>query len=306
MQKLTKKQEKINYLLNRDFLTQKQISSRLKISKQAVNKCIKIIQQKGHISFIKNKRLTNVGVTPKPSQPFNNSHFKKKVRLHNQHLVIKILFKDNNYNIFRSKVTNFKIEGNTIKLNRENVEIYSNTSFFDENTNDVKKQSMEYWINLIVRLQNDLKIVLYKDKVNNIKVVREHYSEVNNELAEDYNDRKEKLSLKDPKDGKEWLKIDNSFNLNELETTHPNKAQNDMNIVKGFFDDLRESPVKLSDLSGILCDTLKLIRESADVNKETAHGLKCVTDILISNLPKENNVTAEEEITDTKVPDYIN
>ncbi|GAH34208.1 unnamed protein product, partial [marine sediment metagenome] len=61
---------------------------------------------------------------------------------------------------------------------------------------------------------------------------REHYGLVKNELARQYNDRKEKMIIRG-EDGKTWLWIDDSKGLSEIETNEPNVSRQ----VQNFWND---------------------------------------------------------------------
>lgn len=69
-------------------------------------------------------------------------------------------------------------------------------------------------------------------------VGRQHYALVRNELARDYLDRGVKLGLVG-EDGKLWLLIDNSLQLEELETVHAERARPDNDKVKAWFEGVR-------------------------------------------------------------------
>jgi len=71
------------------------------------------------------------------------------------------------------------------------------------------------------------------------KVSKQHFSLINNILAKDYRERGDKLNVYN-EDGELWLNIDNSFNLDELETLHGKTAKDDNKIVQKDFNDLKE------------------------------------------------------------------
>jgi hypothetical protein len=78
---------------------------------------------------------------------------------------------------------------------------------------------------------------------------KQHYADVENELAKKYNNEKEKFQVTG-NDGKVWLLIDKS-DLDEFEYVHSKRAVSDCDDrVSPFFNDLRENQhYKLSELS---------------------------------------------------------
>jgi hypothetical protein len=75
-----------------------------------------------------------------------------------------------------------------------------------------------------------------------IKRIKIDISEVGNCLAVDMAAKKQWLSIKGAKDGKEWFRIDYSQNaFKEAETTHPEDNKQDAELIFGrYFNDLRE------------------------------------------------------------------
>ena len=73
-----------------------------------------------------------------------------------------------------------------------------------------------------------------------LKFSKQHYAEIKNELARQYNRDGHKLRVKGF-DG-EWLLIDKSLNVDELETVHTQTSPKDMDkIITPFFNDLRNN-----------------------------------------------------------------
>ena len=87
-----------------------------------------------------------------------------------------------------------------------------------------------------------------------------------NELAKDCNLNKDYIRVYTREDGKLWFMIDNSFNLNEAETVHPETAKADMeNIIQPYFNDLRENKHLLpSQINKAVLDTQKQVYEIAN------------------------------------------
>lgn len=87
-------------------------------------------------------------------------------------------------------------------------------------------------------LQKVLKVKLF-EKFLDFKTARNHYALIKNQLAEEYNKEKKKLSIYD--DRKELrIIIDNSLRLNEFEAVHQKEARTDNEKVQDWFKDLLE------------------------------------------------------------------
>jgi len=155
------------------------------------------------------------------------------------------------------------IDGNTLRLYKNSLEIYTapHKYFLGEDEQRATALSFNYWNNFFTRIQNKFNIIIIKGENTRILQVNAHYSEINNELADELNVKKIKLNIFAKEDGKIWFKIDNSFRLNEVECIHPNSAKQDMGIIKAFFNDLRNNiPPTLSELSSIVVKNTQSIR----------------------------------------------
>jgi len=270
---LSKEQQEILLMITEDFLTPKQISIRRETNISAVYKTIKKLKEKGVLRWGGRKGVENFRTTPHPhlKQPKHSDKsksFDRYIRLHAQEFNIEILYKTEQYEYFRQKSNIITIDNNTIRLYKTSIEVYSGKDFNAEDEVRATALSMQYWTKFFFKLEDYLKIILIKPRSNNIKIVNNHYAEVNNEIAKEYNRKKIKLHIYTKDDGKLWFTIDNSFNLNEAETQHPETAKNDMGKVKDFFNDIREKksllPSETTQSISILSDTFsKFMQEQA-------------------------------------------
>jgi hypothetical protein len=318
-------------------MTVKQITISLRISKQAVHKTIHKLIKKGVLFYqsgggvdVGGVTLTGGGVDASQILPISNEkiikeeskkleQYKKKVhrslipypvspspgktiRLHNQHFQLKILNGSEGYEKFRKRLTSWKFDGNTIRMNPDSVEVYSNKSFTSlGNPEKAHADSMVYWNNFFLRLQHELKIILIKDGVDNMKECRSHYAECDNELAKEFNRSGEKLSLVG-EDGKEWLKVDNSFNLNEFETVHPKFSKEDMIKINSFFQDIRINEYcSMNEIKALIGSQGKLILELAEQSLITATAVNVILKLLV---PKDE-VVVQDDGLNKKIPDYV-
>jgi hypothetical protein len=108
-------------------------------------------------------------------------------------------------------------------------------SYFAPNSTISQEQALTYFLGLLNGLQGLLKANWGNLK---FKVSRQHYALVKNALANQYDKEGKKLEVYTDKGL--WLLIDNSFNLNELETVHPKTAVDDNKKVQDFFNGIKQ------------------------------------------------------------------
>ncbi len=282
-------QKEILYYLTKEFLTPKQIAIRRKTSKNAVYKVINYIKEKGYLKKGLN-RVENIEGTFKPIE--------KGIRLHGQEFNIKILWKADKYKkLYKESNLRF-IDGNDIRLYRNSIEVYSGASFFAKTAQEATSKSFIYWNRVFSKIENDLQIIILKNRASNINLVKNEYAHIENGLAKKCNIEAERIRIRTNEDNKVWFEIDNSFNLNEAETKHKETAKLDMQeVVEPFFNDLRdtnlrgETPPTMSDLRGV-------IKEVLEINKETASGLNSIVELLKPPKLKETKMNISK-------PDYV-
>jgi hypothetical protein len=102
-----------------------------------------------------------------------------------------------------------------IWLGKKNIIVYEpeSMSFYGQNAIECRKLAVYSLLDTLKLLEQSLSI-----KINEFKFTpnREHFSMIKNALAEQCNKNNEKINVFNEKGL--WLSIDNSFNLNELET----------------------------------------------------------------------------------------
>jgi hypothetical protein len=108
-------------------------------------------------------------------------------------------------------------------------------------------QAMDLIYTSIPKVENLFKIKLVKDYKANITIISQEYARLGDSLAKLYRQEKQKLYITDD-EGKVWLIADYSFSVNELETIDPNKADEDMNTIHKFMNDLRKNPTTFSEV----------------------------------------------------------
>lgn len=277
--------EVLNYL-SIDFLTESQIALKRKCSQQAVNRIVQRLREKGIINAV-NKVVVKSRPTPQPTHA---------IRLHAQEFNIKIIHKDERYISRLKKSNNLFIDGNRVLLYKNSIEVYATQMFFGESAQSATSKSFVYWNYFFTKLENDLKIIIIKDRYQNIKLVNAHYAEIHNEFAKDCNINAEKIKITTTEDGKLWFLIDNSFNLHEAETVHPQTAKPDIENVTRFFNDIRDKNPPTNS------EVMLLLTESLKINKETAAGLNTVVQTLNMMMQQPQN---PQPIKEREEPWYV-
>ena len=255
---LTPRQATIYRLRIKDGLNARQIARTLNISLSAVYSHITNIKKKGFFSH-EYKGVENFDPTCQPPLDSKGLRF----RLHAQHWIVRLITITDKYRQVLKRSNALNVDGNTVMLHKNSIQVYSNKDFWSSDPDKAVHDSMKYWSRFALRLENDLGLVLIKNRVQNWKLVSMHVAEVDNELAKDYDLRGDKLQVFG-RDGKLWALIDNSFNLREFETVSGTRAVDDMRAVQRVFNDYRSGAVPLpSEVWLVLAKTLELQREQA-------------------------------------------
>jgi hypothetical protein len=268
---ITKNESEILSLL-KEHITIRKISYARKISIRTTQRIVKKLKEKGLISGSSLRGFVFVSTTLSAQNV-------SLIRLHGQEFNLRIKFKGDT---FEPKKT-FIFDGNTIRVYTDSIEVYSHKSFYGNSTFEVKLKSKEYFNPFFNKLQGKLDIYIKEIREANVG----HYSDCNNELANEYNTKKKRLNLKAKEDDKPWLTIDHSLKIDELETIHPQTAEKDMDrAIKPFFDSLRDMPFTANDfhkICYIVKDLANIQANSFENTKEYGEAIKnhmrAITDI---------------------------
>jgi len=266
---LSSAEEEVLHLLTQEFLTPKQVSIRRNCSQQAVSKIISRLKKKGILSPHETLVVKN-GWT---SQPFI-SGVQPAVRLHGVELNVKFLFKDERYKRVVAKGNLLSFDGCTVRLYRDSMEVYVSESFYGDDASRATALCIQYLQRLLVRLENELGVIVVKFRSQNIRWVKGEYAEVGNELAKQYNVEGDRLRVYAREDGRLWFEIDNSFNFHEAETKHPQTGKHDMDAVRDHFNDIRDHRVPLPS------ELYRMLSEVVQHEKEISAGLSSLISLL--------------------------
>ena len=136
------------------------------------------------------------------------------------------------------------IDGRKTWLTNRSVVIYDTGSYFAEKAIEAKSDAVQSFFSIVKRLERLLHVELAFGSDYKFKVSRQHYALMQNALARQYNKEGDmKLEIRSEGDNSLWFLIDNSFNLNEAETVHPDTAMSDNQKVQTFFNQLKETGI---------------------------------------------------------------
>lgn len=280
---LTQVEREVLYLFREEYLTPKQIALRRKCSLRQIQRILKSIKEKG------------VNVAMHVAPPVTSSTG-DTIRVHAQRFRIKIIFKDDRYRKQLDSCNLIYVDGNTIQLFRDSIQVISGHSFWGSSAENAVLQSLPYWQRLFIRLENDLHVILVKHRHQNIKQVYCHVAKTGDSVAK-YCDQVP-IRVFDSQ-GELRLLIDNSFNLHELETVHPEKSREDMDgIVRPFLNDMIEKEhLHLSELTTMILYTQKQIQLVVGLVHSNTQSIGACVSLIQSMLPKpkENNNNVEEK-----------
>jgi hypothetical protein len=272
--------------------TVEQILQRYKITKQGFYKRLRNLIKKGYIkrrgnnNYFKGKKMLEPTGSEK-SHPFIKC---QNIRLHGQRLRIGFFHAKNKYYKLLALLKTFKHNGFSVRLHKKCIQVFMNKSFIGVDPLDAKGKSLKFILDLIPLLEETYGVTLIKKGKHLIKVYQEEYAEQNNELARESEKKGEKIVLRDEKDGRIWLKADKSFNLHELETSHPKHAYKDMEeVIQPFMRTLRENPQILN----ILVDSTKTLTEN--MNSFVISVNKLIDAQAEKLKPNNENMTAQYE-----------
>lgn len=139
------------------------------------------------------------------------------------------------------KTPSIIIQDKKIWLGKESIIIYEPESFMGINAIETRKSAVIRLVEILEALEKRLDIDL---KPYTFQVRRQHYSIIKNSLAIQCNRIGQKMEVSNSKGM--WFIIDNSYNLNEAETIHPESALTDNLGVQKYFNSHKETGFKVT------------------------------------------------------------
>jgi len=258
--------------INSKNKSQKDISDELELSKQNLKYYRDILVKRGFIKkgigygqweILKEydkKELENLGKEVKKTRRIGTQQVEevKKTKEVRGHAIQIKLFKPKDYRNWEKRREIFDhigldwkphyiggIErGEIIELDGIKIQFYHKTIVFNFDRKSfesyVAKESQNLGVLSFLKLVKKLERMFNNSPLSHFgrykfKITRQHYSLVHNALAKQYIDKEKKLHCYAGRGL--YLLIDNSFNLEELETVHPDTAVEDNEKVQTFFNE---------------------------------------------------------------------
>ena len=177
--------------------------------------------------------------------------------------------------MFNGKVHRTLFMNRKIWLTSKGIIIYEPIDFLGHSSFEVKGMAI-YDMDLLIK--SLLRVLNIKFKPYRFTTSREHYGMIKNELARQYNAKKEKMLIRS-EEGTTWLWIDDSKGLGELETNKPKVSRQ----VQNFWNDHKKHNFEftptftLNLMNGIQQNQLifdKNMSSHLEVIKELGKGVK--------------------------------
>lgn len=144
-------------------------------------------------------------------------------------------------------------------LLNKSIVIYNTGSYFAEHAIEAKSTAIYKFFSVVKGIERLLHVEFAHDNNYKFKVSRQHYALLQNALAKQYTEEGKKLEVRTDKGL--WFIIDNSFNLNEAETVHPETAMTDNVKMQNLFNSVKRQP------NGITIDQLLELSDGIQRNQ---------------------------------------
>ncbi len=309
-----KKEVKINTMANtmkesfyltcfndiRNGLRPSQIAIKYKMSRQRVNPYIRVLKQKGLIKNIGYGVWKVIGKDVKKTPIDAQGKMSKNVRGHGFIFRLQIPYLENwesRGDHLRRKKIPFKriglfksnhslvLKGFKVWLCSKTIVVYfpKYKNYFSNQAFNSRSDATSDFLAIIKTLERLFSTSLRIEGRYIFKLCKHHYALIKNELAKEYLDKG--LSVRFVQKGKEWALIDNSYNLQELETVSI-KADQDSVGLQNVLNSHRDNKFKvtadfiLDGFDKLIKDRVyyaKHIKDHVGAINELAKGVKRLT-----------------------------
>lgn len=311
--KPTPQQARILDLITKKGCWPAEVSRRLKISRAAVSKHLTNLKKMGLIGGVNTGGVNNrrgPGGVPENVNP---------LRLHAEQFRLEIISSSMKYHETRARTSSVLLDGNRIVLHRDVLVVYSYQSFYGETVDECDAEAGEYWLRFFHRLESLYGLLLLKERKENMKRVKAHYAEMNNELARDLRKKGQRVRVFGSADRKEWLVFDDSHALDEMETTHtatvaqPQDAREDMELIREHMNDIRDhrpplpsqQQAALAAQTEMLTRVIQAMQVQTQLGGDMAQSLNAIAKVMEAQLRAQNPEPSPPEPFPAKKPDYF-
>lgn len=204
-------------------------------------------------------------------------------------------------------------EINKVKIHFYNKSIVVNfdeKSFFAETSKKSKSYALKEFLRIIKKLERMFNnSPLSQFGKYKFKITRQHYALIKNALARQYINEKKKLEVYTGKGL--WLLIDDSFNLEELETVHKETAVEDNDQVQEHFNNIKETPIEVikelkpTNVKEILTESSKQILATAKQCKKTEDKLDYYAENQVTHVGLMKRITERIDKMDERDQKFL-
>lgn len=170
-----------------------------------------------------------------------------------------------------------RFEGQKVWLCAKSIVFYLNGSWFADTAPDAVRRATLDLCAMIARLEKRLKAASFRGPGGyKLHFARQHHSLIKNALAQDYRKKGQKLNVYD--ENGLWLIIDNSFNLDELETLGSGAVSDNVKI-QDFFNSVKRNPItteQVTILEGAVAEFKSMLAGSIRDQLTTNNAFLCV------------------------------
>lgn len=266
-------------------------------------------------------KLREMGLLSKVTLPYQSvtNVTKKDKRVHANHWTIELIRPISDYYIKNMVNKSFLLDGHRVRCFSKSVIVQCEKGFgvngVDENS--AYAESERYWGRYFIKLENELKTIIVKERSKNITATFSEIATEDSKISKSCYDVGKRIFIYDPDDGKFRFSTDWSLKQ-EHEAHHAIKNKEDSENFNYFYDDIKDRPdydefiidildngkklPKLSEFSKILYSMMRQTKEMQFHNKETAAGLNSIVTYVKSQLPQEK---IKDELPIKGVPDYV-
>jgi len=148
------------------------------------------------------------------------------------------------YYSFRGNRQSIIHKGVKFHLNSNSITFYcpESINIYGKTARDCNSRAFNWAKKQVLSFSSYLGIDFKKGGKWSLELVRKEIEEVNNELAKDYQDKKEKLEIWDKNDL--WLIADKSLRTDNLEFKNNEKCLKDADKITKYFNDIRNNKCK--------------------------------------------------------------
>jgi hypothetical protein len=226
------------------------IAKELKVSNQKINYYIRYFKKEGLLlkkgygtwetKEVKRIHLEHPTQQVKRIKEIRGHAFIWTIKLHKEFDWVNKLG-TTQYKLIRGYIPRIIINNRKIWFGKKTITIYEPHSFYGRNAIESKKYAVINLLEVLRALESKFGINLQPYVFT---PAREHYGLIKNDLAQQYNRKGEKLHIRDDLEG-EWLWIDDSLSLEELETGSI-KALTRSVQVQNWYNDMKKHDFKVT------------------------------------------------------------